>query len=254
LSDFVVEPSFWELFPDCEIGVLVITDLDNTEAGNVESRPRIVADLERANELARRHLSAPALSQNPAVAVWRDAFQRFKTKKGARSSIEALLKRVEKGRGVGPINPLVDIYNAISLEYALPCGVEDVDTFAGDLRLTVTDGGDPFRALGDEEPSETLPGEVCYLDDTGAVCRCWNWRDGQRTMLTEQTTHAVAIIESVDPTRHDDLAAALGSLSDRVQTSTGAIVAARAILTRDNPSIWLGAAATPADTLGRGSE
>jgi DNA/RNA-binding domain of Phe-tRNA-synthetase-like protein len=244
LSSFVVEPSFWEVFPDCEIGVLVIADLDNSEEGNLGQRSRIAADLERANELAHRHLIAPALSQNPEIAAWRDAFQKFKTKKGARSSIEALLKRVEKGRGVGPINPLVDIYNAISLEYALPCGVEDVDTFAGDLRLTVTDGGDPFQALGDEEPSETLPGEVAYLDDAGAVCRCWNWRDGQRTMLTEDTTRAIAIIESVDPARHDDLVAALASLAGRAQELMGATVATRAIVTRHEPSISLDATAT----------
>ncbi len=242
MTTFVVEPSFWGLFPDCEIGVLVISDIDNSEDGNAETRDRVVADLERANELARNLLIEPVLSQYPAVAVWRDAFQRFKTKKGARSSIEALLKRVDKGQGVGPINPLVDIYNAISLEYALPCGIEDVDTFAGDLRLTVTDGGDTFQALGDAEPSETLPGEVAYLDDAGAVCRCWNWRDGQRTMLTERTTHAVAIIESVDPARHDDLAAALESLAERVNGLMGATVAARVILTRDNPSVSLDAA------------
>jgi DNA/RNA-binding domain of Phe-tRNA-synthetase-like protein len=52
---------------------------------------------------------------------------------------------------VGAINPLVDIYNGISLQFALPCGMEDIDTFKGDLRLTVTNGGDPFLALGDEE-------------------------------------------------------------------------------------------------------
>jgi DNA/RNA-binding domain of Phe-tRNA-synthetase-like protein len=242
VKHFVVEPSFWELFPEAAIGVLVIADLDNTDAGNAANRERIAAELERAHELAQRHLGAPALSQNPAVAAWRDAFQRFRTKKGARSSIEALLKRVEQGKGIGPINPLVDIYNAVSLEFGLPCGVEDVDTFVGDLRLTVTDGGDPFRALGDEEESTTLPGEACYLDGAGAVCRCWNWRDGQRTMLTEGTTHAVAVLESVDPDRHDDLAAALESLATRVEELLGATVVRRAILTPDQPAVSLDAA------------
>lgn len=248
MSTFVVEPSFWEFFPDAEIGVLVIADVDNTDAGNTGARDRIIADLERANELARRHLTEPVLSQNRAIAVWRDAFQRFKTKKGARSSIEALLKRVDRGQGVGPINPLVDIYNSISLEYVLPCGVEDVDTFAGDLRLTVTGGGDTFQALGDAEPSETLPGEVAYLDDAGAVCRCWNWRDGQRTMLTETTTHAVAIIESVDPGRHGDLAAALDTLAGRIQQRMGATVVRRDILDRENPSVSLSTAASETAT------
>lgn len=241
MTHFTIEPSFWDLFPESEIGVLVISGIDNTEDGNRDNRQRIIDELERANELAQRHLSGPVLSQNPIVAVWRDAFAKFRTKKGARSSIEALLRRVERGKGVGPINPLVDIYNAISLEYGLPCGVEDIDTFVGDLRLKVTDGGDPFWALGDEEGSETLPGEVCYVDDEGAVCRCWNWRDGERTMLTERTTRAVAILESVDPGRHDDLAAALDMLADRVREHMGAAVEAQALLTRDQSSISLGA-------------
>ena len=134
---------------------------------------------------------------------------------------------------------MVDIYNAVSLEYALPCGVEDIETFAGDLRLMVTEGGDPFQALGDEHPSETLRGEVCYLDDAGAVCRCWNWRDGVRTMLTERTTRAVAIIESVDPSRRADLEAALASLAGRVERLMGANIDAQEILVRGNASIGL---------------
>lgn len=239
MSAFVVEPAFWELFPYCEIGVLVIDHIDNTELGNARARPAIDAELERANELARRHLGAPVLSQNPVVAVWRDAFGKVGTKKGARASIEALLRRVEKGRGVGPISPLVDIYNAISLEYGFPCGVEDFDTFVGDLRLTIASGGDTFRALGDEEESSTLDGEVCYLDDAGAVCRCWNWRDGERTMLTERTTRAVAIIESIDASRHDEVLAALDALAERVERHLAATISRRSIVTVDTPTVSL---------------
>ena len=40
---------------------------------------------------------------------WRQAFTKFKIKKGARSSIEVLLKRVSQGREFNPINPLVFI-------------------------------------------------------------------------------------------------------------------------------------------------
>ena len=112
-----------------------------------------------------------------------------------------LLKRVENGRGVGSINPLVDIYNAVSLTWGLPCGGEDLDTFQGDLLLCTADGTEPFRALGDEEDEPPFPGEIVYKDDAGAVCRCWNWRDGQRTMLTENTKNAFLILECVDPAR-----------------------------------------------------
>ena len=137
------------------------------------------------------------------------------------------------------INPLVDIYNGVSLRFALPCGMEDVDTFKGDLRLTVTNGGDPFLALGDEEIDYTLPGEICYLDDEGAVCRCWNWRDGQRTMLTEDTKNAIAVIESVDPLRRKDLEAALDTLSTWIEKARIGKVNAKVIMDKNNNTLTI---------------
>ena len=145
---------------------------------------------------------------------------------------------MDKGNYVGRINPLVDIYNAASLTYALPVGGENLDSFVGDLRLTISEeGGDEFLALGDEENNPTLPGELCYLDDQGAVCRCWNWRDGQRTMLTEETTNAFMIIESVDPSRHDDLLAIMEIIEKKSQEYLGATVYASTVITKDHPEM-----------------
>lgn len=44
-----------------------------------------------------------------------------------------------------------------------------------------TKGGDAFTPLGEDAESDpTLPGELAYVDDAGAVCRRWNWREGVR--------------------------------------------------------------------------
>ena len=169
MSKFIVKPDFWAVFPHASIAVVLAKGVDNASAC-----PEAEALLEGAHREAGKYLGAAAFAENPAVAVWREAYRQFKTKKGARCSIEALLKRVENGRGVGPINPLVDIYNAVSLTWGLPCGGEDLDTFQGDLLLCTADGTEPFRALGDEEDEPPFPGEIVYKDDAGAVCRCWN--------------------------------------------------------------------------------
>ncbi|MBQ2868056.1 MAG: B3/4 domain-containing protein [Firmicutes bacterium] len=232
MSKFVIEPKFWNLFPEAAIGVVIAKGINNTEEENEDVRPDLIEMLEQANAEAKKFLTAEVFSENEVIQVWRKAFQKFKTKKGVRCSIEALLKRVEKGNEVGTINPLVDIYNTISLRYGLPCGGEDIDTFVGDLRLTITEGGDNFLALGDEEYDVTLPGEVCYLDDEEAVCRCWNWRDGQRTMLTEDTVNAILVIECVDPSRRDVLNQAVADLSNLIPKFLGGETEA-AILTKD---------------------
>ena len=220
MAKFVTTESFWDLFPAAKIGVVTAKGISNDI--DDETAAKIKADLEESFPKAKEFLTADVFSENSVIAVWREAFRKFKTKKGVRSSIEAMLKRVDKDNPVGSINPIVDIYNAASLTYALPVGGEDIDHFAGDLLLTVADGGEDFLALGDEEPQPALPGEVIYKDDLGAVCRCWNWRDGQRTMLTDDTKNAFLIIECVDPSREVDLNVALERLAEKTAEYLGA--------------------------------
>lgn len=205
-----IAQDFWNLFPEARIAVVCLKGIRNSG-----EHPQIARGLAEANTSALQYLGKEIFSENPAVAVWRDAYRQFKTKKGVRSSIENLLKRVEKGNPVGPINPLVDLYNTLSLEYGLPCGGEDIDTLQGDLLLTLAAGGESFLGLGDEAEDPALPEEVVYKDELGIVCRCWNWRDGARTMLTEQTTNALLVMESVDPARHGALAEAAAELAAR---------------------------------------
>lgn len=221
MSKFIITEEFWDVFPQAEIAVILAKGINNSELNAEDFRSDIIEMLEKSNMEAKKYLTEEVFSENKAVAVWRKAYQKFKTKKGVRCSIEALLKRVEKGNDVGTLNPLVDIYNSVSLKYGLPCGGEDIDTFAGDMLLTKAEGGELFLALGDEEYDNALPGEIIYKDDEGAVCRCWNWRDGQRTMLTEDTINAFLIIESVDPDRSTDLKSAAEELSVLVQRFLG---------------------------------
>lgn len=238
MKSFVAEDSFWELFPQAAVGVVVVKGMKPAAQIPQEDVDAIAALLDRANTDAERHLTSDTISENAPVKAWREAYRLFKTKKGARCSVENLLKRVLKGKPVGHITPAVDIYNTISLTYALPVGGEDLHAIEGNLRLAVTDGGDAFLPLGEEADDPTLPGELAYIDDAGAVCRCWNWRDGVRTMLTESTTNAFLILESVDPARHDDLAAALDDLAARTQAALGGEMESH-IVTKDSPAIAL---------------
>ncbi|WP_312353436.1 B3/B4 domain-containing protein, partial [Aminipila sp.] len=151
MTKFIITDEFWDLFPEAEIAVVLAKGIQNTEAHVADVREEINELLKQSSTGATKFLTAGVFSENKVISVWRKAYQQFKTKKGVRCSIEALLKRIDKGTGVSPINPLVDIYNAVSLTYGLPCGGEDIDTFKGNLLLTKAVGGEPFLALGDEE-------------------------------------------------------------------------------------------------------
>lgn len=217
MKKFIIEDDFWELFPNAKIGIITCTAIDNT----IKDENQYQDMLSQGEKEALTHLPNEEFSSNEVIKVWRDAFKRFKTKKGARSSIEALLKRVSTGKGLGTINPLVDIYNSISLKYAMPCGGEDMDKFIGDIRLTKATGDESFITLGSDKSEPPYEGEIVYKDDEGAICRCWNWRESVRTMLTEDTKNAFLCIELVDENREKEFENALKELSQLVEKNLG---------------------------------
>ena len=217
MKKFIIEDDFWELFPNAKIGIITCNGIDNT----IKDENQYKDMISQGEKEALSHLPNEEFSSNEVIKVWRDAFKKFKTKKGARSSIEALLKRVSTGKGLGTINPLVDIYNSISLKYAMPCGGEDMDKFIGDIRLTKATGDESFITLGSDKSEPPYEGEIVYKDDEGAICRCWNWRESVRTMLTEDTKNAFLCIELVDENREKDFENALKELSQLVEENLG---------------------------------
>ena len=218
MTKFMIKDDFWELFPEAKIGIILCKDIKNQYDHDEEYYATL---LKEYGKEGLTYLNLPEFSQNDVVRVWREAYQKFKTKKGARSSIEALLKRINKGDEIRTINPLVDLYKAISLRYALPCGGEDIDKFEGDVLLTKAKGDEDFVTLGSNEAESPYEGEIVYKDDDGVICRCWNWREAVRTMLTEDTHNAFLCTECVDMARVHDFEEALKELAELVQTNLG---------------------------------
>lgn len=217
MKSFIIEQKFWDIFPEAKIGVIVCQGIDN----HIKEEGRFDGYLAEAQRRSAAHIENPEFIENPVIKRWREAFYKFKTKKGARCSIEALLKRVAKGGTIGSINPLVDLYNGVSLKYGVPVGGETIDSIIGDLRLTVADGGEPFITLGSEKSKPPYKGEVVYKDDAGAVCRCFNWRESVRTMLTEDTQNAFLCLESVEPAGEETFKAAIQELKSLVEEHLG---------------------------------
>ena len=59
-------------------------------------------------------------------------------------------------------------------------------------------------------------GEVVWCDDDGVTCRRWNWRQGRRTQLRDDTTTALFILDALDPVNTGALQAAADELSARL--------------------------------------
>jgi DNA/RNA-binding domain of Phe-tRNA-synthetase-like protein len=231
---FIVEESFWQLFPDAIIGVVVARGVNNAEGEHPESAA-LLADAAAQAALA---LGGADIAAHSAVAPWRQAYAAFGAKPSKfRSSIESLLRAAAAGR-TRPINPLVDLYNSVSLRHLLPCGGEDLAAIAGDIRLTRAVGGEHFVPLGSAEEEPPQPGEVIYRDDAGVICRCWNWREADRTKLTVATTDAFLCVEALPAHDEARLRAACEELAELVRARLGGEARVE-ILRRDDSVIEL---------------
>jgi len=191
-----------------------------------------------AEASARMALTDQPVDQLPHVAAWREAYRAFGAKpQRTRNSLEALLRRAEAG--LPRVNRLTDIYNAISALHQIPLGGEDLTRYSGSPHLIRAAGTEPFDTTTDGEPATQHPevGEVVWCDAVGVTCRRWNWRQGRRTGLREQTTAALFILDALDPITDqalheaaDDLITRLDRLGPDVHTSQRLITASTATM------------------------
>lgn len=236
MKKFEIEEKVFEIIPELNVGVLVLENVEEDKKLSDEEAKEVRGLLKKANREAEKFIESDTISENEVVKVWREVYGRFPTKKGARCSLEALLKRIIKEKPVGTILPSIDITNAISLKYGFPIGVEDAAKFEGDLRLGIMKGNEEFYPIGSEEMEPPKEGEIAYADERGAVCRCLNWRDGKRTEVNDGTSYEFVAMECVDG-RVEELKAALDELSDLMVKYLGAKVTAKEILNKEKRSV-----------------
>jgi DNA/RNA-binding domain of Phe-tRNA-synthetase-like protein len=228
-----VNPRIFADFDNPRIAVTVVQGTNN-RVDTSDLAPKLKALVAKIQE----EYGGQAVSQLPKIAAWRAAYRRFGVKaKDYPSSVEALYKRVLRGDSIPGINPLVDIYNYVSLTYMLPAGGEDTDRMVGDLRLTYAAADEkPVVVLGKNEEQAPAPGEVIYKDEEGTICRRWNWREVARTILTENTTNCILVLEALDPVTDDELQAGQQELGELVRQYCGGDVQ-HLRLHRDNQTI-----------------
>lgn len=234
MRKFIVDENFWKIFPTAKIAVLTVKNVKEFVQLDEKSAAEIKQLLDDANKKAKKYLPSDVISENPVIRVWREAYAKFPTKKGARCSIESLLKRVLHDHPVKTIAPTVDITNAISLKYAFPIGAENMDAFVGDIHVGIMKGGEDFWPIGSDKPEPPLAGEIAYYDEAGVICRCWNWRDGKRTEVTDETTTEFIAMECIEPERYSQLEEAIDELEDLLRRYVGAETMYKVILDKEH--------------------
>lgn len=210
---FVIDKIIFEKFPDLNIGVVIAKGIDNTGINE-----GIIKSIREKEAEIRQSFDAQTLSQNPKIDCWRKAYSAFGAKpRDHLSSVENLHKLILRGADIRHINKLVDIYNLISLRHMVPLGGEDLNKIQGDIKLTTAGSNEPaVLLLGDKDLRQPHEGEVIYKDDVSAICRRFNWREADRTKLTEQTKNVILVTEGLPPTTGKDIERIANELKDTV--------------------------------------
>lgn len=133
--------------------------------------------------------------------------------------MEALRKRVLRDGAIASLDPIVDLYNAVSLRYAIPVGGENIDEYKGIPRLTFALGTEIFDTVKEGKPVIEYPvkGEIIWSDDIGVTCCRWNWRQCIRTRLNVEARNMWFILESLSPMPIEQLHEAGRMLTDGLE-------------------------------------
>lgn len=165
---------------------------------------------------ARARIAGGTESDLPEINAWRRVFSRMGLKPTQyRCASEALLRRLRTDDSLPSLHPLVDLANAVSVAFALPVAVFDVDHVAGGLEVRFADGTERYETFGGEIESPA-PHEVIFRDDEGwAHARRWTNRQSGRSAVRTATKRVLIVSEGVHASAADDvprLIATLGSL------------------------------------------
>ncbi len=176
---FTVEDSLFKLFPGLKIGVLVCK-VDNTCYG--EDR------LGNVIEHTKSFFSYEKPQDHPNIKIWREAFKKLGISASKYySSIEAIIRRILKLGDFPRINPVVDLYNSISIKYLVPMGGHDLEPIEGDIYLGFAKGNEPFFSMETGEQEIVEKNEVVYRDDKEVLTRRWVWRQCNKDKVTVDT-------------------------------------------------------------------
>lgn len=209
---FIIESGIFEKFPGLKVGIVRGKQIDNRG----ESSEIIQLIREREGEI-RREFDSETLSQHPRIQAWREVYSSFGAKpKKYKSSVESLYRMILKGNDLRPINKIVDLYNYISLKHLVPVGGDDTAKIEGNIQLKFARGDEPFTPLNSEETETPKEGEVVYVDSKEVLCRRWNWRECDKTKMTEDTGEVLLIVEGLPPVTKEEVQKIIEELSNLI--------------------------------------
>src|SRR6202795_4662073 len=162
----------------------------------VEAPVSAVALIDEMQARVQEILKLPeprVILESPQIMATRAAYKALgKDPARYRGSAEALLRRVIAGKGLPQINAVVDVINLVSVESRLPIGLYDLAHVTGEIVFRAGLAGETYKGIGKYDLN--LEGLPLFADAAGPHGSATS--DSERTMVSGETKHVLAIIIS----------------------------------------------------------
>ncbi len=211
---FVVYEEVFRALPDYCVGVVIAEEIDNTKS-NETIKVLYKNQMQKTMEI----LQNVNLKESPALLPYRQAMQAVGINPNKYpSSIEAMLKRVQKGHLLPSINSAVDLSNLVSMKYLLPMGSHDMDALTGNIAVRFSRESDVFLPLGESEEESVEAGDLVYCDEMRIRTRRWIWRQSDVGKITEDTRRIFFPIDGFANSNKEAVLAAAEELEALLKT------------------------------------
>jgi DNA/RNA-binding domain of Phe-tRNA-synthetase-like protein len=185
-----------------QLGVTGFCFVNNHIAFSPGARRAVDAyiDMEISREQAR--LAKHEIEDNRILL----GFRRLHDKVGVNnkklvSSPENLLRFVKNTGKFPRVNPVVDIYNLISIKYSLAIGAHDTSCIQGNVTLRLAKGDERYWPLGGKTLERVKAGEYVYVDDANDVICRLEVRQVEKTKVTDDTKSCFYIVQGNEETQ-----------------------------------------------------
>lgn len=214
---FIVEKEIFDLIPNVCFGVVVAKGIDNSK-----SYPAVDELLNINIKKAEDYFHDKKVKEEKEILPYREAFRSLGINPNKyMCSIEALFTRIAKGKGMPHINPIVDLGNAISLQYTLPLGAHDLNASSSDICVRLSKEGDTFLPFGSTEEESPDANEVVYAVDNEVRTRRWTWRQSEHGKIDETTTNVFFPIDGFTDFNKEEVLKAREELQKQLTTIFG---------------------------------
>ncbi|MFA6017296.1 MAG: lysine--tRNA ligase [Patescibacteria group bacterium] len=189
---FSIDTLVGKKYPSINIGVALIKNIHIKK-----SDPKLTEEINLFVS-SQSHLSNEVISAYPEVLTYRKLYKEMGIDwHSRRPSPEALLRRISQKKDLYQINTCVDAYNLVVLKNRVSVGAFDYDKFNFPTIMRFPIESEEILLLGDKEPTKFKPSELAYFDQNGGYNIDFNYRDAQRTAVTENTKDILLNIDGI---------------------------------------------------------